>query len=492
MMRLSQLLPTEIDLTLVKDVDVLRLVLDSRLVRAGDLFFAVKGSASDGKQFIPAALAQGAAAILVDAESDDDVARMHEGVPIIPIWQLKNKLGFIAARFFGEPAKQLRMIGVTGTNGKTSCTNFMAQILDEPCAVIGTLGSGIYGHLVETGLTTPDAVSLQSSLHDFVEQGAKMVAMEVSSHSIDQGRINGIDFEIGVFTNLTQDHLDYHHTMEAYAAVKRSFIAGPATQHVIINADDPYGRQWLDELAGHKSVFAYGCDLTADDLARIKVPVVYADQIELSLEGFRAMVHTPWGEASLKVPLIGRFNLSNVLAVLTTMCFYGVPFERVLARIAKLQSVPGRMQAVAERGKPLVVVDYSHTPDALEKALQALRHHTQGNLVCVFGCGGDRDATKRPLMARIAEKLADRVIVTNDNPRHERPEAIAEQIMQGFLHPDRVSLVLDRSKAIENGIQYANASDCILVAGKGAERYQQLGDEKIHFDDVEEVKKYLS
>ncbi len=491
-MQLSSLLQGFIELPPELNIDVKRLVLDSRQIQAGDLFFAVKGAAMDGRQFIPAALKAGVAAILTDSDADYEAIIFNERTPIISIKHLKENIGLFAARFFGEPAKSLRMIGVTGTNGKTSCTHFMAQVLGMPAAVIGTLGSGMYGALGAAGLTTPDAITLQSMLCDFLKQHAAMVAMEVSSHSIDQGRINGIEFEMGVFTNLTQDHLDYHQTMQAYADVKKRFIQGPQTQHVMINADDDYGKQWILELASHKSVFAYSCKMNATERAALMVPFIHADNVQLSLQGIEADVHTPWGAARLSTPLIGEFNLSNVLAVIGTMCFYGRPLQDVIDRLAVVKPVPGRMQTVVRENKPLVVVDYAHTPDSLEKALRALRLHTKGKLICVFGCGGDRDKTKRPIMASIAEKLADKVFVTNDNPRNEVPETIAAEIMQGFKQPERVSVLLDRSKAIENSIQYAEICDCILVAGKGAETYQQIGSEKKHFDDVEEVIKYLS
>ena len=485
-MRLSILLKALISIPAQADREISRLVLDSRRIQAGDLFFAIRGASSDGRQYINDALAKGAVAVLVEAERAGEITYQN-GIPLIPIQDLKSQIGVLASCFYDHPAKKLRMTGVTGTNGKTSITHFIAQGLGEPCGVIGTLGSGLYGSLGEAGLTTPDAISLHDMLHHFVQQGVKTVAMEVSSHSIDQGRVNGIEFEMGIFTNLTQDHLDYHGTMEAYAAVKRRFLAELPTQHVIINGDDSYGQRWIEELAHHKSVFAY-----ATQPVEVRVPRVYADKIQTSLQGIKAKVHSPWGEGELVIPLIGRFNLSNVLAVLTVLCFYGIPFEEVLRRLSRLKPTPGRMQTITGPGMPLVVVDYSHTPDSLEKALEALRAHATGKLFCVFGCGGNRDAGKRPIMAKIAERLADRVIVTNDNPRHEKPEDIAQQIMRGFSRPELISVVLDRSKAIENSIQWANANDCILIAGKGAEHYQQVGDEKIHFDDVEEADKCIA
>lgn len=480
------LLPARADRTIA------RLILDSRKAVPNDLFVAIKGTHLDGRQYIASALSQGVTAILVDAESASDPIVWHQEVPLIPVYQLQQRLGELAARFYGYPSKELSMIGVTGTSGKTSCTHFIAQALQSagnPCGIIGTLGSGFYGALEETGLTTPDAITLQATLRRFVDQGAKAVAMEVSSHSIDQGRVNGIAFEMGLFTNLTQDHLDYHGDMETYAAVKHRFLVEFPVKHLVINADDTHGKQWITELASLRPVFAYSTRPLKglpDAVAQI-----YTQDVFLTLQGIQAYVHTPWGEGELSLPLIGAFNLSNALAVLTALCLYGFSFAQAIKRLSKLDSVPGRMQLLGGEGKPLIVVDYAHKPDALEKVLQALRSHAKGKLVCVFGCGGERDHGKRPLMAKIAEKLADTVIVTNDNPRHENPQEIAAEIMRGFSHPERVHIELNRSKAIENSIQWASADDCILIAGKGAERYQQMGDEKIPFDDVKKVSEYL-
>jgi UDP-N-acetylmuramoyl-L-alanyl-D-glutamate--2,6-diaminopimelate ligase len=491
-MRLSTLLKEIYPLPAQADSDINRLVLDSRHIQSGDLFVAIKGVQLDGRCYISDALAQGAAAVLIDADAPDQALTYQQDKPLISIYQLQQKLGLLAARFYNYPADNLYMFGVTGTNGKTSCTHFIAQALASlniPCGLIGTLGSGLYGRLVETGLTTPDAIMTQAALRQCVDQGAKAVAMEVSSHSIDQGRVNHIPFNVGVFTNLTQDHLDYHGDMQRYAAVKRRFLSELPVKQLVINADDAYGLQWLSELQSTKSVYAYTLNKPTEALAT--VPLIYADQVELSLQGIKAKVHSPWGVGHLVLPLIGQFNLSNALAALTSLCLYGLEFKQVLACFSQLTTVPGRMQTLGGQGRPLVVVDYAHTPDALEKVLKALRLHTSGQLTCVFGCGGDRDHGKRPLMAQMAEQYADRVIVTNDNPRHEQPEVIANQIMAGFSHPERISLEFNRSKAIQNSIQWAKPVDCILIAGKGAERYQQVGDIKTPFDDVEQVRRVL-
>ncbi len=362
--------------------------------------------------------------------------------------------------------KPLTIIGVTGTNGKTSCTHFIADVLTQlgkRVGLIGTLGSGIYGMpLVDTGLTTPGAPALQAQLAAFAEQGVEIVAMEVSSHGIAQDRIKGVSFAAGVFTNLTQDHLDYHGTMEAYAAVKYKFLASPMVEIAVVNEEDPYGQTWLPSLKAMKPVVTY------------------------SKKDARA----------LTVPLIGSFNLSNAAAVFTTLCalkekLHLIPAE-VAAALAQIKPVPGRMQTVGGGELPLVVIDYSHTPDSLEKALCALKPETRGKLWCVFGCGGDRDASKRPLMAQQVERFADRVILTNDNPRTESPEAIAHDAMSGFVDKEKVEVILDRSQAIRHSIESADAADVILLAGKGAEKYQQIGTEKRPFDDVVEATRWLA
>ncbi len=482
-MQLSTLLAGISTQSLRQEVHFSRLVLDSRLIKAQDIFIALPGTRCDGRAYVSAAIAQGAVAVLVDSSDSSEGILWQETVPVIPIVGLASQLAELAARFYDYPARQLRLLGVTGTNGKTSCTHFMAQVLSayqQPCAIVGTLGCGFVGELGPAGLTTPDAISLQAMLRDFSQAGAKTVAMEVSSHSIHQGRVNALPFDIVVFTNLTQDHLDYHGDMTTYANVKRRLFFELPNKHWVINADDAYGRQWIATAPSQQSLITYGWETTGGD----KRPDVFADAMHFTPAGIKAHVYTPWGDGELKVPLIGQFNLSNALAVLSTLGVYGLPFKEVLSGLTQLQAVPGRMQCVGGVGQPRIVIDYAHTPDALQKALQTLRACTSGRLICVFGCGGDRDHAKRPLMARVAEQYADQVIVTNDNPRHEHPESIAADIMRGFKQPDRVTLALDRSKAIEKSIQSAEPVDCILIAGKGAERYQQIGDDKLPFDDV--------
>ncbi len=486
-MLLSTLLSELIPLPEGIDCSITGLALDSRKVQPGDLFFAYQGTHLDGREFIEDAIKKGACAVLVDGAATIIPAPK---VPLIQLPSLHLILGKLAAKFYGQPADALRIVGVTGTNGKTSCSHFIAAALQElqtTCGVIGTLGSGLYGHIQPGSLTTPDALTLQSSFADFLQHGAKAVSMEVSSHSIDQGRVNGIPFEVGIFTNLTQDHLDYHGDMKTYGAVKKRLFDNGLCQHAVINADDEFGRSLIDSLHTKKDMIAY----SVNKPQKIAVPVVYADKIQLELSGMHARVHTPWGEGDLFAPLVGQFNLSNLLAVLTTLCVMKFPLRAVLQSLAKLTPVAGRMEALGGQDLPLVVVDYSHTPDALEKALLALRQHCRGRLLCLFGCGGDRDRTKRPLMAKIAEKNADSVIVTDDNPRQENPQQIVADILKGFSDASKVRVEHDRAIAIREIIQSAKAGDCVLIAGKGAETYQIIGDKKLPFSDVEQVKKYI-
>lgn len=470
------------------NISVKGLCLDSRLVQKGEVFLACKGTQMHGERFLPNAIAQGASAVLVEAESPDLPVYFQGEIPIIPIERLHAKVSELAACFYHNPAQALKMIGVTGTNGKTSTTHFLAEALQQllyPCGIIGTLGNGIYGNIKPGSLTTPDAITLQKTFAEFLQQGVKYVAMEVSSHSLEQSRVAAVPFKVGVFTNLTQDHLDYHQTMAAYGAAKRKLFESSLTQFAVINNDDPFGRELIATLPNKNNILAYGIQKSS------QVEGVYAEHIQLK-NGVGAHVVTPWGEGELETQLIGQFNLSNVLAVLAILGLLDISFSKALESLKYLTPVPGRMQTLGGGEQPLVIVDYSHTPDALEKALQALKPHCEGRLICVFGCGGDRDRTKRPLMAAIAERYADQVIVTDDNPRTEDPAQIVADIMRGFTSPTKIIVQHDRSKAINNSIQYATRGDCVLIAGKGAETYQQIGDIKIPFSDVEQVREIMN
>ncbi len=461
------------------DLSIKGLALDSRYIQPGDLFFACQGNHNDGRKFINEAIKKGALAVLTEKSTGKPDFYVEGNVPVIAVSQLHQKLSKIAARFYHYPGEFLDIVGITGTNGKTSSSHFIAAIL-KSCGVIGTLGNGIYGDLKPGVLTTPDAITIQKTLAEFLSLGAKYVAMEVSSHSLDQGRVEHVPFKVGVFTNLTRDHLDYHGTMEAYGAAKKKLFDNPFLQYAVINIDDPFGLKLSQTLT--KQVFAYSTNIKKHD-----VPLTYVKKMSMDSHGIRAYIVTPWGEGELQSHLIGQFNLSNLLAVVTTLSLLDIPFQPILEGISHLQPVAGRMQTFGGKDRPLIVVDYSHTPDSLEKALTALRSHCEGKLYCVFGCGGDRDRGKRPIMAGIAEKLADVAIVTDDNPRTEDPALIVADIMKGFSEPNKIIVQHDRSKAIRDVIHYAKQGDCVLIAGKGAETYQQIGEQKIPFSDIDHV-----
>jgi UDP-N-acetylmuramoyl-L-alanyl-D-glutamate--2,6-diaminopimelate ligase len=469
------------------DREIGGLALDSRLVKRGDLFFACRGTQQDGRAFIADAIDNGAAAVLTDESGW--AAALAQNVPVIPLPNLGQYVSLLAATFYGNPAASLKIVGVTGTTGKTSCTYFIAAALAQlniPCGIIGSLGAGVFGNIVPGQLTTPDAITLQAIFARFVRQKIKIVAMEVSSHSIEQGRINAIPFTLAIFTNLSRDHLDYHGDMETYGAVKKRLLDSPNVPAVVINADDDFGNKIIPALHDQKTVYAYSVHSTVSS-----VPLIAARNIQLDGNGIQAEITSPWGKGNATTKLMGEFNLSNLLAVLASLCFLDIKFTDALQSLAALQSVPGRMQIFSEAGQPVVIVDFAHKPDALEKVLQTLRKHCHGKLYCIFGCGGERDKGKRPLMAKIAEQLSDYVIVTDDNPRHEDPAEIVVDIMRGFSSPEKVTVQHDRTKAIQDVIQSAAAGDCILVAGKGAETYQLRGDTKIPLDDAEIVKQFL-
>ena len=469
--------------------------LDSRRVQAGDLFLACNGLQHRGHDFIPAALTKGAAAIAYELAAGE-VAFLPPfaagGAPQIPVAQLTQRAGIIAERFYGEPSRELFMVGITGTNGKTSCSHYLAHALHtaaKPCGVIGTVGNGLLDELQAGTHTTPDAVNLHALLADMRAEGACSVVMEASSHALDQGRANGVAFDIAVFTNLTRDHLDYHGDMAAYGAAKQKLFHLPGLRYAVINGDDAFGRELLATLRPEVTAVSYGL---RDAIAGV-IPHVRAHAVHLHDEGMRLEVESPWGSGHVELPLLGRFNASNVLAVLATLLIMGIDFADALRRLGRLQAVTGRMQRFGGGTAPQVVVDYAHTPDALEQALSALRAHCRGRLWCVFGCGGDRDRGKRPLMGAVASRLADRLVITDDNPRTEDPAAITAEILAGVdSNAKETRLIHDRAAAIAYALQLALAGDIVLIAGKGHETYQQIGMQYLPFSDQAVVARLLS
>ncbi|MBU1558511.1 MAG: UDP-N-acetylmuramoyl-L-alanyl-D-glutamate--2,6-diaminopimelate ligase, partial [Gammaproteobacteria bacterium] len=451
MKTLRELLDGFVQIVLPQTINIQDLSLDSRQVKTGDLFFAYPGTKVDGRRFIQDALVKGAASILQEVEANHASIEWAGDVPIISMPQVAKTVSLIADRFYDSPSSKMTMIGVTGTNGKTSCCHLIAEAImrlsPKKVGVLGTVGNGVFGDLQESDLTTLDPISVQRFLVDFVQQGIDTVAMEASSHSLVQGRVSGVHFTRGLFTNLTHDHLDYHKTMEAYAAAKHLLFEMPSMQCGIFNLDDPYGKKWFLQDKQKIDVWGYSCDCLHE---KQNFPFLCADDIRLNEQGFDATVRTSLETGVMKSCLLGRFNVSNLLAVVATLLSLNYSLKEILSVVPQLHSVLGRLQTVHYENKPTVVVDFAHTPDALEKALETLKDHCVGKLYCVFGCGGDRDRTKRPEMAQIAERFADRVFVTSDNPRTEDPDEIIKDVMQGFEHPERVTSEVDREKAVKS------------------------------------------
>lgn len=467
-----------------RDPSIRELTLDSRSVRPGDLFLAVPGTRMDGREHIADALKRGAAAVAYEAEGAT-VLPITE-VPLIPVKGLAAQLSDIAGRFYGEPSRLLDLVGVTGTNGKTSVTQLVAQALDllgQHCGLIGTLGTGFYGALQSGRLTTPDPIAVQATLNDLKKAGAKAVAMEVSSHALDQGRVAALAFDIAVMTNLSRDHLDYHGSMQAYEDAKTRLFGWPNLRCRVVNLDDDFGRRLAAE-QGESRLISYSLKDPAASL--------YCREAHFDDDGVRAVIVTAQGEHSLRSRLLGRFNLSNMLAAVGTLMALDYPLDEILKVTPVLEGPVGRMQRLGGGSKPLVVVDYAHTPDALEQVLQALRPHAKGQLLCLFGCGGDRDRGKRPLMAEVAERLADGVLVTDDNPRTEDPQQIFADIRPGFAQADAVEFVAGRGPAIAQLIASAGVDDVIVLAGKGHEDYQEINGERHDFSDLVEAEKALA
>jgi UDP-N-acetylmuramoyl-L-alanyl-D-glutamate--2,6-diaminopimelate ligase len=469
-------------------VPVTRITADSRRVRLGDAFAAYPGTNDDGRRHIADAIDRGAGSILWESQGFNwDHAWK---LPHLPVENLRARLGALADHVYGHPSRELWITGVTGTNGKTSCAHWIAAAQDAAgrrAAVVGTLGSGVWGALQPATNTTPDAAELHELLRSLKSAGAEGVSMEVSSHGLDQGRVNAVAFDVALFTNLSRDHLDYHGTMAAYGAAKSKLFAWPGLRVAVINADDAFGQSLIDAArAKGRKVLTYGFG-AAD---------IVGTRLVASASGLAFAVETPWGKGEIHSSLVGAFNAANLLGVLGVLLVSGASFEPALAFLARAEPPPGRMQRLGGEGAPLVVIDYAHTPDALEKVLSALRAAVApaGELVCVFGCGGDRDRGKRPEMGRIAARLADRVVITSDNPRGEDPEAIASDIVHGIRDTGnrRYAIELERGSAIARAIGEAKPGDVVLLAGKGHEIYQERSGVRTSFVDAEHAARALA
>jgi UDP-N-acetylmuramoyl-L-alanyl-D-glutamate--2,6-diaminopimelate ligase len=471
------------------DVEVRALTYDSRKVVAGACFASLSGARADGHVFIPQALERGATSVLCK----DKVAT--PGATRILADDTRAALATAARRFYGDPAQALCMLGVTGTNGKTTTTHLLESLLaaaGKPCGVIGTLGWRFGERGAATGLTTPESADLVALLADMKKSGAQAVAMEVSSHALVQHRVGGVDFDVGLFTNLTHDHLDYHGTMDAYFEAKALLFSRRLKRagKAVLNLDDPYVARLVDERT-------VGFSARGDQRAQVRLVSVDLGAAETLLT-----IDTPRGQLRLRSPLVGRFNVENVLGAVAAGEALGLSHDVISRGIAAVRAVPGRLERVSAAGEPLVLVDYAHTPDALDKALRTTRELVRGRLFCVFGCGGDRDPKKRPSMGKIAGALADVAVLTSDNPRSEDPELIASAVEGGLREaglerasgPDKRGYVveLDRARAIRLAVSVAKPEDAVLVAGKGHETYQIIGTETRHFDDREEARSALA
>ena len=458
---------------------------DSRALKTDDVFIALVGATTHGLKFAKHAQDIGVAAILFETPAPDGFVETDN---TIAVPALRRKCGVIANRFYSKPSESLQMLGVTGTNGKTSTVQLIAQALSlngTTAGTIGTLGAGLYGKLVEGERTTPDVIAVHGFLADMRDAGASHVAMEVSSHALDQGRVDAVAFDIAVFTNLTRDHLDYHGSMEAYGEAKAKLFVWPTLSAAVINYDDVFSEALIGKLSGDVNLIALSS--RGHEAANLHARNIRLNAGGISFDLCRAEV-----ALAVQSPLLGRFNVDNLLAVAGSLLALDWSLETIAEVLPKLSPVGGRMSRVGgTNGKPLVVVDYAHTPDALEQALANLRSHTMGKLICVFGCGGDRDKGKRSVMAAIAERGADVVIVTDDNPRTENGDEIVSDIQKGFSNPDRVFTQRDRAKAIAVALTQAGSTDVVLIAGKGHETYQEVNGVKFPFDDLVHAREFL-
>jgi UDP-N-acetylmuramoyl-L-alanyl-D-glutamate--2,6-diaminopimelate ligase len=482
-----------------------RIISDTRQIQAGDVFLAYcvgHGAAiKDSRPYIAQALDAGVAAVIYDPTDLTDNSAFIDP-RCFAVANLASHAGPICSDWYGNPSNQMMVFGVTGTNGKTSITQWLAQALDRPksrTAVIGTLGIGYPGHLKATGYTTPDAARLQTELKNLLDADTKQIAMEVSSHALEQGRVDGVQFTTAVFSNLSQDHLDYHGSMADYAAVKFRLFQFPGLRNAVINLEDALGRELAMQLLAKTTLQVWGYAVKRSAFAGFekfgkRLHAIYSSEMQFKDNGYQGGFE--WqdhGRFEISVSVIGEFNLSNCLAVWSCLLAGGIEPADAGKRIALLKPVSGRMEMVLgnkHNTGPLVIVDYAHTPDALEKVLNTLRPiaaDRNGKLWCIFGCGGDRDSSKRPIMGRIASKLADHIIITSDNPRSENPAHISADIQVGMIGSESVHVILDRAAAILSGVRHAHDNDVVLIAGKGHETSQEMNGKKVDFSDQEHI-----
>ena len=480
---LSQLLPGA---SFKSDVEVFGVSDDSRKIDEGHLFMAVSGENYNGSTFIAEALAKGVAAIAID-ERDDIKMDPSFSVPVVKVRNLAGNRGAIASRFYDDPSSEMRVVGITGTNGKTSVSQYIAKALNfsgEPCGVVGTMGFGIDDTFRSPGLTTPDAVSLQKIMNILKREKAGTVTLEASSHGLVQGRLDDIEVDIAVFTNITRDHLDYHGSFGEYQSAKQKLFEFESLSAAIVNIDDPFGTVLVDGLADSVQEVTYSVNNTDAD--------IHCVSLAFSNIGFEASLETPWGSFDVKSNLLGEFNVSNLLCVAGVMGCLGFSVEEMQKGISVLKNVKGRMDLIDGGSIADVVIDYAHTPDALEKAIKALMLHCKQDIWCVMGCGGDRDKGKRRLMGEVSTRLAQHTIVTDDNPRFEDPMIIINEIESGAVFGAKITIEPERKLAISFALDHANENDIVLIAGKGHEDYQEIQGSRHPYSDYDVVKNFMT
>ena len=467
------------------DISVQGISADSRAVRRGDLFLACPGTRTRGSLFVREAVQAGAAAIVVDEALLSDLDRRRHTV--IPVPGLRDKLGLIAARFYGEPTKRMGVTGVTGTNGKTSVSWWAAKVhsrlTGRPAGLVGTLGSGCFPRLQSGANTTPGAIGVQRLCAGFLDAGADATFMEVSSHALDQGRVNGVEFDTAVFTNLSRDHLDYHRNLDEYFAAKKKLFAFESLSSAVVNIDDAHGRALLQQLPPGLEKISYGLAGSAHAPLVRATPDPGPDLV--------LTIDSPWGCGRVRPGVAGKFNAGNVLAVISLLCTAGFSLDLALKELEDIGPVPGRMESFILPDGARAVVDYAHTPAALEQALESLGKVGPGRLICVFGCGGDRDRDKRPLMGEVAERLATDVVLTDDNPRSEDGDGIIKAVLSGMKDAAAVTVERNRSRAIELALEQARPGDVVLIAGKGHETVQEVAGRRYPFSDRQQVRMFL-
>ncbi|QCI15906.1 UDP-N-acetylmuramoyl-L-alanyl-D-glutamate--2,6-diaminopimelate ligase [Buchnera aphidicola] len=477
----------------IPDIHILKLNADSRTLTPGDLFIAIPGEKKDGRNFINEAIYKKVSAILYETQSKEihGTLKYIDNIPIIYFFELSKNISILASRFYKKPGKKLKIVGVTGTNGKTTVTqliNQWSEILGNKTATMGTLGNGFYGSLYSTKNTTPSAIFIHSFLSIALEKKTKLVTIEVSSHGLIQNRVRAVPFEIAIFTNLTQDHLDYHQNMKNYQSAKWLLFSKHKVKKIILNADDKYGKIWLKKLLN-----CYTIAVTIKNSIQKKYATkwINATNIEHNNNLIYITFQSSWGEGKISSCLIGDFNVYNILLSLACLLELGHSLYELIRTCTQIKTIQGRMQIFSVNKKPIFIIDYAHTPDALKKTLNAIRLHYKKYIWCIFGCGGERDKKKRPIMGSIAEKIANKVILTNDNPRHEKELEIIQDILKGCKNKKNILVISNRKNAISYAFSKAKHNHIILIAGKGHEEEQIIQDQHTYHSDKMIVLKLL-